>query len=199
MLLEFEKEGSDFDTGVKNAIVSAIKHLESKFYFLFNNVSTVTISSGSNATNLPADFKSLASISYVSNSTTTVTKRSGFRAMPFGEMINLFENGTDTGLPQAYSIWGDQLYVFPYVAEDTVFTLYYYTKDIFYPSNDNDSSLWFNDETIDAVRYKASEIFVRDTLQTPELAPAYQAAFNDWANNLTIKNNQQQQLNVLSI
>lgn len=198
ILRETEREGEPFDTGAKDAIISAIPYIQAKFYNLQTGSSSITVLSGETAANLPADMASLVHASFNFNDT-IYNQSNGFLQTNFVSLQNMFQNTSNSSIPLFYAVFGTQFFIYPSVTQDTTFDLYYYRKDANYPAVDSDNSVWFSDETIDAVRYKALEIFYRDILQSPEFAAVNKAAFDDWANNLTIRNNQQQQYLKLSI
>jgi hypothetical protein len=196
--IETNQDGTEFRDGIKRAIVTAIKFMEAKFVWLFYKTSTVTILAGGNAVDLPDDFARLVDVKFAIG-TVLYGKNQGFIGVPFPDLNGYFSNTDTTGIPLKYSIYGNQLYIYPLTDSDIDFTVNYNYKDSFYPADDADSSIWFNDETVDCVRYKAEEIFYRDMLQSLEMSLPYQAAFKEWEANLIEKNTNRQIFNELSI
>jgi len=189
---------STYKTAVGRAIVTAIKYMESALYWAFKTTSTITILDQEFSTSLPADFSSLVAVQF-SIGNTLYSLRQGFINDTLPQVLAYYDNSAEQGVPKKYAIFNDTFYIFPLASGDTVFTLYYYQKDVFYPSVDEDTSIWFNDETVDLVRMKAMERFYHDTLQSPELATTYSLAAIDFEKNLMRKNNLRQNNNVLSI
>ncbi len=198
ILFETDKSGSDFEYGVTNAIVTAIKYLEHKHPWVFNKTGVITISAGTNYANLPDDFSRLLDAKY-SIGNCLYGARQGFTNVTYADLNSYMTTTAETGYPARYAIYGAQLYVTPNTANAIDVTISYNYKDSSYPSNDDDISVWFDDQTIDLVRNKALEIFYRDTLQTPELADTYLGIFQDYSNNLSKRNNTRLVQNVLSI
>lgn len=198
ILYETNKTSQDFEQGVQNAIVSAIIYMESEHPWLFTKTSTVTVGANTNATSLPDDLNQLISATFNLDGA-NYTERTGFVWVPYDELITYFGNTGDTGIPLKYSNFQELFYIYPITASDQDFTLIYHYKDEFYPNNDSDISIWFNDQTIDLVRTKALEIFYRDTLQSSEIADTYVPVYQDYVRNLQIKNNKRNVFNRLSI
>jgi hypothetical protein len=189
---------STYKTAVGRAIVTAIKYMESSLYWAFKTSSVVTILDREYSVDLPADFSSMVTVQF-SIGNVLYSLREGFTNVTFPELLAFYNNNAQQGIPNKYAIYDSRLYVFPLVSGDTPFTIYYYQKDVFYPAVDEDTSIWFNDETVDLVRMKAMERFYHDTLQSPHLASPYSAAVNDFERNLMRKNNLRQNFNTLSI
>lgn len=199
ILFESNREGEVFEQGAKNAIVSAIIYMESKFPWLFYKKGIVTIPAGQEAIDLPDDLARLIDAKY-NIGTVLYGARQGFIGIPYIDLNSYYNNTQSSGYPSVYSVFGNQLYVYPITNTDLDITLSYNYKDSFYPTAEDDSSIWFADETIDCVRYKALEIFYRDTLQaTLETIATYASASDDFQRNLIARNNQKQVLNKLSI
>lgn len=189
---------STYTTAVQNAIVTAIKYAESSLYWAYKTSAQVTITKALNSISLPADFSSIITVQFnIGNSLYSL--RQGFLNITFEDLISLYQNTAETGIPRQYALFNDTLYVYPTVGADTTFTIWYYQKDIFYPAVPSDISIWFGDETVDLIRMKAMERFYHDTLQSAELANTYSLSVLDFEQNLMRKNNQRQNYNILSI
>jgi len=187
-----------YKTAVGRAIVTAIKYVESSLYWAYKTSAQVTINKALNSVALPADFSSIITIQF-NIGTTLYSLQQGFLNISFEDLISLFQNAAETGIPAKYALFNNTLYVYPTVGANTTFTIYYYQKDVFYPEADGDTSIWFGDETIDLVRMKAMERFYHDTLQSSEIANTYSIAVVDFEKNLMRKNNQRQNYNIMSI
>ncbi len=189
---------STYKTAVGRAIVTAIKYLESSLYWAYKTSTNVTITTALNNIALPPDFSSIITVQFnIGNSLYSL--RQGFLNITFEELISLYQNSAETGIPRQYALFNNTLYVYPTVGADTIFTVWYYQKDVTYPVTDTDTSIWFGDETVDLVRMKAMERFYHDTLQSAEIASTYSNAVMDFERNLMRKNNQRQNYNVMSI
>jgi hypothetical protein len=202
ILYETNKSGQEFNYGVTNAIITAIKYMEQKHPWVFSKTAIITIvatsTAVSNAVNLPADFNRLLDAKYAIGNCLYGT-RQGFVSIPYDELNSLITNTAQTGYPLKYAIYGDQFYVYPFTNTNIDFTINYNYKDAIYPAVPSDTSVWFNDQTIDAVRNKALEVFYRDTLESPEIANSYVPIFQDYSDNLSRKNNKRSVYNLLSI
>lgn len=187
-----------YQDAVENAIVTAIKYLESDYYWLFKKIANITIADTLNSTQLPPDFGALINAYYTMNGG-FFNERQGFLPIPYDELTSLFYTPVDIGLPRRYSIFANTFYVYPYVNGDTVFTLNYYYKDIVYPSSADDTSIWLGDLTIDLVRMIAMQRFYKDTLQAPEIADNYDKDIAMFQAGLLRQNNNRQVLNIMSI
>lgn len=190
--------GATYKTAVQRAIVSAIKYMESSLYWAFRKNAVITVLDQTNSVSLPADFESMITVQFnIGN--TLYSLRQGFTNSTFEDLLSYYSNSAEQGIPRKYAIFNNTFYIFPLASGDTDFTIYYYQKDIFYPSNDNDVSLWFSDETVDVVRLKAMERFYHDTLQSYEIAQTYSMAVADFEKNLLRKNNLRQNYNIMSV
>jgi len=186
-----------YETAVKRAIITAIKYMENSLYWAFKSSAQVTITKGTKSIPLPADFLGLITVQFEVSSG-LYSLREGFLNIPFEDLIALYNNKGEQGIPAKYAIFNNVLYVYPLVSADTTFTVYYYQKDTFYPVNDDDRSIWFSDETVDAVRLKAMERFYHDTLQAPEIAQTYALSALDFEKDLMRKNNTRQNYPIMS-
>jgi hypothetical protein len=187
-----------YKTAVGRAIVTAIKYLESSLYWAYKTSTNVTITTALNSVALPPDFSSIITVQFnIGNSLYSL--RQGFLNITFEDLIALYQNSAETGIPRQYALFNNTLFVYPTVGADTIFTVWYYQKDITYPVTDSDTSIWFGDETVDLVRMKAMERFYHDTLQSSEIANTYSLAVVDFEKNLMRKNNQRQNYNTMSI
>lgn len=198
ILYETNKSGADFDYGVTNAIVTAIKYMEQLHPWVFSKTAIITILATTNAIDLPEDFNRLLDAKY-SIGSCIYGSRQGFVSIPYDELFNLMTSTAQTGYPLKYAIYGQQFIVYPITSSDTPITINYNYKDSTYPAVNSDTSVWFNDQTIDAVRNKALEIFYRDTLESPEIANSYVPIFQDYSAVLKSKNNKRMVFNLLSI
>jgi hypothetical protein len=197
-LLNGGSSNSTYETAVQRAIVTAIKYMESSLYWAFKTVTNITVLDTAFSTPLPANFSSLVAVQFTIGNV-LYSLRQGFTNQTFPDVLSYFNNTAEQGIPRKYAIFNNTFYIHPLAAGDTVFTIYYYQKDEFYPAVDEDTSIWFADETVDLVRMKAMERFYHDTLQSPELAGAYSTAAADFERNLMRKNNLRQNNNILSI
>lgn len=189
---------STYKTAVGRAIVTAIKYMESNLYWAFRKNAVVTILDQTDSISLPPDFSSLITIQF-SIGNTLYSLREGFTNVTFEDLLSYYNNSAEQGIPRKYAVFNNTLYVYPLASGDTPFTIYYYEKDEFYPAVDEDTSIWFSDETVDLVRMKAMERFYHDTLQSSEIANTYALAVVDFEKNLMRKNNLRQNYNTLSI
>lgn len=198
ILYETNKTAQDFSYGVKNAIRTAIIYFEAQHPWLFSKSAVITVSADTNYANLPVDFNQINNVLFNINGV-TYNQSNGFVQITYSDLLNLLGGVSNVGLPLKYAIWNEQLFIYPVTESDQDFTVYYYYKDSSLPSNDNDISIWFNDETIDALRNKALEIFYRDTLQSAEIADTYVPIYQDYIRNLQTRNNRKAMFNRLSI
>lgn len=198
ILYQTNKDGSDFDYGVSSAIQSAIIFMESNYNWLFQTTTQLTIAAGQNATNLPEDFAQLIDLQYYIGNV-LYGSRSGFVQIPFIDLNALVNSTAESGYPQKYALFNDQVYVYPATSSSTNLLIHYQYKDEFYPTNNSDASIWFGDQTIDCIRFKALELFYRTTLQSPDVADKYFNTFTIFENALVAKNNNRSVNQLLSI
>jgi hypothetical protein len=198
ILLETNRSLADYGDFVKSSILSAIVFMETECPYLFEKISTVTITEGNNAVNLPDDWNQPVYVQYTIDGTLYGLLQ-GFTPSTYTDLIRLFNSTNDVGNPAKYAFFSGQLFVFPYTQGDITFTLSYYYKDATYPQIDSDTSIWFSPLTIDCVKAKATEIFYTYPLQTPEKGIAYKASFDVFLQNLEMRNNIKRQTNLLSI
>lgn len=187
ILNETQRDSSEFGSYVQSAILSSIKFMEAEHPYVFQKGGTLTISSGSNTASLPSDLNQLIYASYTVGPS-IYNASVGFNAVNFSDLLSFFSSTSETGNPLKYSMFGGLFYVYPYTQSDITFTLYYYYTDSSYPQTDSDTSVWFDDHTVDCVRAKATEEFYRYTLQTPEKADQYLTSFATYLNNLRARN-----------
>jgi hypothetical protein len=208
ILYETNNTSADFDTGVTNAIITAIKFMEMTHPWVFTKTGVITILEGKNSVSLPADFNQLLDAKYTipndpitnpGGSPVLYGTRQGFTIMSFADLNSKIWSTAEAGYPCRYAVYGAVLYVYPYVSANVPITIDYNYKDAFYPATDNDTSVWFDDQTVDVVRNKALEIFYRDTLQSPEISNSYVPVFENYSNALKSKNNKRLIYNTLSV
>lgn len=196
---------ASFTVAVQNAIVSAIKELETNQLFINTAYARLTLASGTDNTPLPNDFISVLELQLVSNingdpGQVITTASGGFAEMTFWELKTyqpMLE--ASVGNPTGWALWGNNLYVSPIAASSYFLNLYYYKRDGYYPTNADDTSIWMGDFTQDVTRYTARGIFYRDSLQSPELAASDFAKAEDALSKLKIRNSQRETINTLSM
>lgn len=211
ILYELERDVQTYGIAVQRAILSALNYIEEEAYWLLEKEENFTILDSSNVAPLPADFNQLYYVRYLfGNRYYGMTQ--GFKGIVWSDFLS-YRDLIYNSQPQKYSIWANNFYIYPYADGNISFSMYYYYTDSARPTfdtitntfiyeNQNAStyeSVWFDRRTIDAVRYKALEIMYRDVLQTPEMSQSYKIAYEEFIANLIIKNNQRQNINILSI
>lgn len=198
ILAETARDSANYGGFVQNSILSAIVFMETECPYIFEKTSTITISQGSNAANLPADFNQPVYVYYELDGSLYGT-RQGFNSINYADLIRLFNSTNDVGNPSKYSFFSNQLYIYPYTQGDITFTLAYNYKDSSYPQVDADTSIWFSNQTLDCIKAKATELFYTYPLQTPEKGAAYAQSFEMFLQNLRNRNNLKRKTNLLSI
>lgn len=188
---------TSMDTGVQDAIITAIKELEREQYWLFEKEADLTLLEGFNNVALPNDFAEMSTLRLLIGDTYN-TERFGFTLVTNHEIFNFVRQNT-RGIPYMWSIFANSIYLFPVADSDYTLNIHYYYKDVTYPSLYSDTSIWLGDLTEDLTRYKALSIFYRDSLQAEEKALFYEQKANSSIGNMRIRNNQRLQINKLSI
>lgn len=196
---------ASFTNAVQNAIVSAIKEVETNQLFINTAFAQLTLPANQNFTALPEDFISVLELQLVSNinnqpGQVVLTAAGGFREMTYWELLTyqpIIEAAS--GNPYGWALWGNNIYVTPYPQTLFYLNLFYYKRDGYYPVNRNDTSIWLDDFTQDVTRYTARGIFYRDSLQSPELASSDFAKAQDALAKLKLRNSQRENINVLSM
>jgi len=215
ILAETYRDAS-FTTAVENAITSAIKELEINQLFINVAEATLDLPIGSDNVELPEDFISVLEMQLImrlegatppSSLPYTIinTAATGFREVTFWE-LQTYKNyymayQTYGGVPYAWALWGNKVYVAPYTQTGYSLRLFYYRRDGFYPpyADPNYISLWMGDFTQDVTRYTARGIFYRDSLQSPELAASDFAKAEDALSKLKARSGQREVINTLSL
>lgn len=192
-----------FTTQVQNAIVSAIKELETEQLFINQKYVQLTLNPGTESTLLPNDFISVLTmtLSYP-NGNSVFSQANGFKETTFYELVTFRDTQIyQYGIPGYWALYNDFLHVWPMPAQSSdgfTVNMWYYFRDGYYPSQPNDYSIWFGDFTEDVTRYTARGIFYRDSLQSPELAASDMQKAQDALARLKIRNSQRENLNNLS-
>jgi hypothetical protein len=196
-----------FLPNVNNAIVSAIKELEIQELFINTKQAQITLPQNSQTVDLPADFISMLMVTLQVNGNgappntgvTIFTEATGFKEITFYQ-LQTYQYQFNYNIPcnpGNWALYGHQLWVYPVAQNDYLLNLFYYYRDA-YPVGPNDTSIWMGDFTQDVCRYKAKEIFYRDTLQSEELAAINQAKYMDALSVLKLRNSQRENINTLS-
>lgn len=182
----------------QQAILSAIKYMETEHPYVLQKSGTVTVLKNTNSIPLPADLNQLIYAQYNIGGV-IYNSPIGFSQCTYPQLLNLYSTTTQVGNPTQYAVFSNSLYIFPMSTSDVEYTLTYYYTDSSYPQTDSDTSVWFNDATLDCVRTKAIEWFYRFPLEAPQLADTYMLSFQDFLRNLRMKNNTKRYFNRLSI
>jgi hypothetical protein len=211
ILLETYRDDS-FSTQVQNAIVSAIKELETEELFINQKFAVLTVPEQIFKVPLPEDFISVLTMTLVNNKGNSVyTAATGFKETTMFELItyrdqfNSFAsdgfNQSQFGIPGMWALYENDIHIWPAPAPNSggsLLHLYYYFRDGTYPVEPDDTSIWMDDFTQDVTRYTARGIFYRDSLQSPELAASDMQKAQDALSRLKIRNSQRENMNNLS-
>ncbi len=220
ILMETNRTGNPiFETEVQNAIVSAIKELETEELFINQTFVVLSVPEQTFRVPLPEDFVSVLTMTLLNqNGNSVYTAANGFKETTMYELVtyrnelNLFLGTIDDrqfGLPGMWALYENDIHIYPAPAPGSggyLLRLYYYFRDGSYPANYtepgegsyNATSIWFGDFTQDVTRYTARGIFYRDSLQSPELAASDMQKAQDALARLKIRNSQRENLNNLS-
>lgn len=204
-----------FAQSVFNAVVSAVKKLETNQLFVNTEYARLTLLPNTDRVALPEDFISVLELQLVSNipapnnapyGTVVLTASGGFAEMTFWELKTYQPYAeAQVGLPYGWALWGDYLYVTPFVQTLFYLNMFYYKRDGYYPttySNTADydtTSIWLGDFTQDVTRYTARGIFYGDSVQSAELAQQEFAKADAYLSELKVRNSQRETINVLSM
>lgn len=202
ILMETNRDPS-FAPYVKNAIVSAIKELETEQLFINQKFTKLTLQPGEDSTLLPNDFISVLTMTLnYPNGNSVYTQATGFKETTMYELVTFRNEQIQSfGIPAWWALFNDFLNVWPVPAQNSdgyIINLWYYFRDGYYPTQNGDFSIWFGDFTEDVTRYTARGIFYRDSLQNPELAASDMQKAQDALARLKIRNSQRENLNNLS-
>lgn len=196
-----------FLPNVNNAIVSAIKELEIQELFINQTYVQITLPMNAFFVQLPPDFISMLMVTLQANGSgppgtpgvTIFTEATGFKEITF-YTLQTYQYQYNYNVPcnpGNWALYEDQLWVYPQAQNDYFLNLFYYFRDP-YPVNPDDTSIWMGDFTQDCCRYKAKEIFYRDTLQSEELAMSNQMKYESALSILKLRNSQRENINTLS-
>lgn len=191
-----------FGTQVQNAIVSAIKELETEELFLNQKFAALPVSDEQFIIPLPEDFISVLVMTIANSEGRSIyTSSDGFKESTFFDLIT-YRNTSymSRGTPAMWALYENDVHIHPApaIGGGYILNLFYYYRDGTYPSNPNDTSIWMDDFTQDVTRYTARGIFYRDSLQSPELAASDMQKAQDALSRLKIRNSQRENLNNLS-
>lgn len=167
---------------IGNAIVSAIKFYESSKLWFLEERDTLTLTSGLDYTALPDDFRAAIELRVKVNGSWRGYNQ-GFSAISYQELIDQNINTTNTGCPSKYAFFADSIYFDRVADQNYDIDISYIKGDVTYPESDSDISVWF-DEGEDLIRYKALEMFYRDSRDAEEKAAYYKQAASDTYINL---------------
>jgi hypothetical protein len=212
ILTEANRSVATYGTQVNNAIVTAIKYMEFNHPWLFQkqtDLGSFVVPAGLNEVALPDDFNSVIAVRYLIGNL-LYGEREGFLGITYAELSDYYNLVNMTGQPMRWAIFNASLFIYPNVPADTTFKLIYYYKDKLYPAPNpiniddpeiwlNPTSIWFQYDTVDAIRYLALSIFYSDTLQAPEIGETYMKIFKEWQKNLVMRNNHRNVSNLLTI
>lgn len=165
-------QGTEFDTDIDDSICSALTELEQEPMWFLQKKDTVTLSTGNDSVSLPSDFAAPFNARVLINNVYR-DKQSGFQKQDFTVLEDLYRKQLTSGYPMNYAYWAGSIYVDVTANADYIIDLTYLQKDAVKPSDDTDTSVWFN-EGLDAVRTLAMAMFKDDVEQ-------YDSVGNDWA------------------
>ena len=165
-------QGTEFDTDIDDSICSALTELEQEPMWFLQKKDTVTLSTGNDSVSLPSDFAAPFNARVLINNVYR-DKQSGFQKQDFTVLEDLYRKQLTSGYPMNYAYWAGSIYVDVTANADYTIDLTYLQKDAVKPSDDTDTSVWFN-EGLDAVRTLAMAMFKDDVEQ-------YDSVGNDWA------------------
>ena len=165
-------QGTEFDTDIDDSICSALTELEQEPMWFLQKKDTVTLLTGNDSVSLPSDFAAPFNARVLINNVYR-DKQSGFQKQDFTVLEDLYRKQLTSGYPMNYTYWAGSIYVDVTANADYTIDLTYLQKDAVKPSDDTDTSVWFN-EGLDAVRTLAMAMFKDDVEQ-------YDSVGNDWA------------------
>ncbi len=195
-----------FTQQVENAIVSAIKELETEELFLNQTFVEIAVPDEQFIIPLPENFISALTMTLLNgNGNVVYTAATGFKETTMYELITYrnryFGSNNNQGLPGFWALYENDIHIWPAPAigsDGFILHLFYYFRDGTYPNQPNDTSIWMDDFTQDVTRYTARGIFYRDSLQSPELAASDMQKAQDALARLKIRNSQRENLNNMS-
>ncbi len=207
ILMETNRTGNPvFVTEVQNAIVSAIKELETEELFLNQTFVEIAVPDEEFIIPLPEDFISVLTMTLLNGAGNVIyTAATGFKETTMYELITYRNryagSNNNQGMPGYWALYGNDVHIWPAPAigsDGYLLQLYYYYRDGDYPTEYDDTSIWLDDFTQDVTRYTARGIFYRDSLQSPELAASDMKKAQDALARLKIRNSQRENLNNMS-
>lgn len=210
ILAETYRDNS-FSIQVQNAIVSAIKELETEELFLNQKFTQLTVAENQFIIPLPEDFISVLLMTLINGQGEVIyTSANGFKETTMFELETYkSQRKLQIGIPSWWALYENDIHIWPAPAQNSggyTLNLFYYYRDGTYPipfvtpddASYNATSIWLDDFTQDVTRYTARGIFYRDSLQSPELAASDMQKAQDALARLKIRNSQRENLNNLS-
>ena len=187
---DVNRSATQFDTELGNAIVSAIVFLEQENLFFNQKTSTLTLASGDSSVSLPTDFKAMITLQALVG-TNYIGEKENFKGTTFNTLWADNILTSNTGSPNQWAIFAGGLYFDRPADQDYTLRIAYNYGDATYPSSPADTSVWFQDVCVDAVRYKAEALFWRDTLHDLAKANEYETMTAATVNRLYGRNTTQ--------
>ena len=134
--------GTDYDTQVKSAITSTLKRLRGKKLWFLEEQGTVTLLTGFSTVAMPTDFSMPRNVQILISG--------NWQPLPLiskKEFDNVFatESPLSSNKPTRCAIFQDTLYVDALSDDDYTIRILYYKQDASLPTNDSDTSLWFDE------------------------------------------------------
>lgn len=213
ILMETNRLGNTiFVIEVQNALVSAIKELETEQLFINSKFTILSVDTDQFIIPLPGDFISVLNLVLLDSQSRNLlyTAASGFKEVTYWELQTYRWQQYTPGVPANWALYGTNIHLWPTPPGQYNLAMDYYYRDGYYPTDYvtvpgpdepyaqvpwneaqyNLSSLWLGDFTQDVTRYTARSIFYRDSLQSPELAESDREQAQYALSQLRIRNSQ---------
>ena len=178
-------QGTEFDTDIDDSIRSSLLELQQGRMWFLEKKGTVTLLDGADSVALPDDFGSGKNARILIN-TVYRGETQGFIKHDFRTLEEVYRRTLYDGYPQNYAYYGTTLYVDVTANADYPIDLTYYQKDVTLPTDDTDTSIWF-DDGYDAVRTLAMAMF-KDEVEGYDTAPADWSRAENYASKLRGRN-----------
>lgn len=150
------------DSRVDSEIRASIRLLMGKPYWFLEKIGSLALSVGVSTVAAPTDFSILGGASIVQNGRRYSEESGEFIVMKYDalEQVYLYASPpTEASRPNAMAIVKNTIYLSNTLTQPSTLSLRYFIKDVPLPVNNADTSVFFDDESIDVVIGLAQSLF----------------------------------------
>lgn len=157
--------GTEYDTQVDDAIRSALRNRRGAEFWFLEKTDTITLTSATNSVSLPSDFANPISFR-LSSGGVWKGQKNGFQFISYNKLETEYLQSVTlaTGIPAYCAVLNTTIYTDKLASSSLTIQCRYYRKDASLPTDDTDTSVWF-DDGYDVIRADAMLLFKRESQQ----------------------------------